>query len=93
MSGSGNEDQSVNDMMTLRVLPSARKHGIEYADIQHALDNILRYREQEYEGEMRVLVIGPDRSGRILELVIVPARSPQRVIHADVLRAKFYDYL
>ncbi|WP_163544742.1 hypothetical protein [Occultella kanbiaonis] len=77
----------------MRIVPSARKHGIGDADIHHAIDNVIRYREQEYDGELRVLLIGADRIGRLLEIVVVPAADPQRVIHADVLRPKFYDYL
>jgi hypothetical protein len=49
--------------------------------------------EYDYEGEDRLLVIGPDRQGRMLELVAVPADQPARVIHADQLRTKFHDYL
>lgn len=74
-------------------MDSARKHNIDDADILHALDNPIRYREQEYGGELRVFVIGADRSGRLLELVLVPADQPQRIIHADVLRPSRYDYL
>lgn len=78
----------------MEIRDSARKHGgITDADIRHALDNVLRYREQEYDGELRIFVIGPDASGRLLELVLVPAHAPQRVIHAQVLRPKFYDFL
>ena len=29
----------------------------------------------------------------LLELVAVPATEPTRIIHADRLRPKFYDYL
>jgi hypothetical protein len=47
--------------------------------------------DNDYAG--RLLVIGPDTSGRLLEVVVVPADDPQRVVHADVLRPKFYDYL
>lgn len=77
----------------MRITDSARKHGIEVADILHALDNPIRYREQEYDGELRVLVIGADHSGRLLELVLVPSDEPQRIIHADVLRPSRYNYL
>jgi hypothetical protein len=59
----------------------------------HALDNLIRYREQEYDGQPRIFVIGPDRMGRFLELVLVPADEPIRIIHADVLRPHHYDYL
>lgn len=72
---------------------SARKHGVDDADMLHALDNPIRYREQEYDGEIRVLVIGADRTGRLLELVLVPADEPTRIIHADILRPSRYDYL
>ena len=72
---------------------SSRKHGIADDDIMHALRNFLRYIEQDYDGETRLFVIGADRGGRLPEVVAVPATDPQRVIHADLLRPKFYDYL
>lgn len=72
---------------------SASKHGLSTADILHAWTNALRLVEYEYAGEDRLLVIGPDRHGRLLELVAVPATTPTRIIHADLLRPKFYDYL
>ena len=49
--------------------------------------------EYEYEGEDRLLVIGPDQHGRMLELVAVPVGQPTRIIHAARLRPKFFDYL
>ncbi|MGL5824600.1 MAG: hypothetical protein ACRCYU_07165 [Nocardioides sp.] len=72
---------------------SALKHGIGEADIGHAWTNAIRLVEYEYEGEERLLVVGPDQHGRLLELVAVPAGSPTRIIHADRLRPKFFDYL
>jgi hypothetical protein len=45
------------------------------------------------EGDDRLPVIGPDRQDRLLEVVAVPAGTPTRLIHADALRPKFYDYL
>ncbi|HMT33304.1 MAG: hypothetical protein IPL93_05515 [Actinomycetales bacterium] len=77
----------------MEVATSARKHGVLDADIQHAWDQAIRLVEYEYQGEDRLLVIGPDRHGRLLELVAVPARTPTTIIHADQLRPKFYDYL
>ena len=77
----------------MEIVPSARRHGIHDADIDHAWRNATRLVEYEYAGEERLLVIGPDRHGRMLELVAVPADAPVRVIHADRLRPKFYDYL
>lgn len=75
-------------MMTFEVAASARKHGIVEHDMLHAIDNAIRYAEQEYDGELRILVIGPDRVGRLLEIVLVPVDEPQRIIHADLLRLK-----
>lgn len=93
----------VNEMLTLedsqgkvdatKIRISANKHGIEDADILHAWRNAVRLVEYEYHGEERLLVIGPDASGAMLELVGVPADEPTRIIHADRLRPKFYDYL
>ena len=75
----------------MEIRHSARKHGIDDADIEHAWTQATRL--VEYDGEGRLLVIGPDRHGRMLELVAVPAAQPTRIIHADRLRPKFYDYL
>ncbi|MEF9411335.1 BrnT family toxin [Rhodococcus pyridinivorans] len=77
----------------MRIVDSARKHGIGDDDIVHAFDEAIRYVEYEYDGEERLLIIGPDTAGRLLELVAVPAGEPTRIIHADRLRAKFYHYL
>ncbi len=77
----------------MEIVSSARKHGIHDADVNHAWRNATRLVEYEYEGEERLLVIGPDRNGLMLELVAVPAGEPTRVIHADRIRPTFYDYL
>ena len=49
--------------------------------------------EYEYHGQDRLLVIGPDRASNLMEVVAVPAQTPVRIIHGDVLRPGFYDYL
>jgi uncharacterized DUF497 family protein len=72
---------------------SARRHGITDADIHHAWEHALRLVEFEYDGEDRLLVIGPDQAGNLLELVAVPVDEPMRIIHADKLRTKFFEYL
>ena len=59
----------------------------------HAFEQAIRLVEFDYHGEDRLLVIGTDRAGNLLELVAVPAGEPTRIIHADRLRPKFYDYL
>lgn len=77
----------------MEIVDSARKHSVTDDDIAHAWDNAIRLVEYEYDGEERLLVIGPDQQGRMLELVAVPAERPTRIIHADRLRPKFFDYL
>jgi hypothetical protein len=62
----------------VRVTQSAFRHGIDEADILHAYRNALRYVEFEQHGEERLIVIGPDRSGRLLELVAMPAHDATR---------------
>lgn len=47
----------------MEIVPSARKHGVEEADILHACENAIRIVEYEYNGEDRVLLIGADRTG------------------------------
>jgi uncharacterized DUF497 family protein len=77
----------------VRVTDSAFKHGIAEADILHAYTNAVRLVEIEQYGEDRLIVIGPDRAGNWLELVAMPADDSNRIIHADRLRPKFYEFL
>lgn len=77
----------------MQITESAHRHDVSDTDIVHAWTNALRLVEFEYDGEERLLVIGPDTTGRLLELVAVPADEPTRIIHADTLRPKFFDYL
>lgn len=77
----------------MQIKQSARKHGVADADITHAWQNALRLVVQEYDYETRLLVLGPARDGALLELVVVEADEPNRVIHADRMRSKFLDYL
>ena len=76
----------------MQIEPSAHRHNISVEDMLHAVRYAVRRIEQEYDGEVRLLVIGPDRTGDLLEIVVV-TDEPARIIHADVLRPKFYKYL
>ena len=77
----------------MQIKSSARKHGIADADIRHAIRHPRVYREVERDGDPQILIIGPAEDGRFLEIVVVPAVSPTRVIHADNLRPNWYDLL
>ena len=73
----------------MRIIDSARKHGIADADIRHAIRLELR----TVGDRERVLVVGPARSGQLLEIVILDHADDPVVIHAMPLRATFFDYL
>lgn len=77
----------------MRILPSARKHGIDDADIRHAVRHACWSVDLEYDHDERLLIVGPARDGALLEIVCVPAQGPERIIHADRLRPKYYDIL
>ena len=51
----------------MEIADSARKHGVRDEDIEHAVRRPLRV----VPGEGRDLVIGADRSGLLLEVVIL----------------------
>jgi hypothetical protein len=45
------------------------------------------------QGDDRLLIIGPDRTGRLLEVVVIDPERDPAVIHAMPLRRKFYDHM
>jgi len=51
----------------MEVADSARKHGVHDEDIEHAVRNPLRV----ISGNDRHLIIAGDRSGRLLEVVVL----------------------
>ena len=61
---------------------AARKHGVADEDIVHAIDNALAT-EDAGEDPDRWLLIGPDRAGNLLEVVVmILVEGSQVVIHA-----------
>jgi hypothetical protein len=74
----------------VEIADSARKHGIADEDIRHAVQVPFRWLRQ---GDDRVLVIGADRAGQLLEVVVLDPEDEPVAIHAMRLRPKFYDYL
>jgi uncharacterized DUF497 family protein len=68
---------------------SARKHGVVDEDIHHAIDYALAI-EDAGEDPDRWLVIGPDRAGNLLEVVVLmTVEDAQLAIHAMPVRARF----
>lgn len=74
----------------MEIADSARKHGISDEDIRHAVQMALRTISQDPD---RLLVIGADRSGQLLEIVVLDPDEDPIAIHAMRLRRKFYRYL
>jgi hypothetical protein len=78
-----------NTLRLVEIHPSACKHGIADEDIRHAVDHALAI-EDAGEGPDRWLIIGPDRAGNLLEVVVlVTAEDTQLAIHAMAMRAKY----
>lgn len=77
----------------MEITESAREHGRSDEEILHAWRNMIRYHVYEYDGEDRVLVMGPDLAGELMELVAVPSVGPVRIIHADELQPSRHKYL
>ena len=63
------------------VLPSARRHGIEDADIDHAVRHATVV-EEVAEDPVRYLPIGPDLSGNLLELIVLDRSQGPAVMQA-----------
>ncbi len=64
----------------MEVRPSALRHGVADEDIHHAFNHALREVELD---EDRWLVLGPDRTANIVELIIlITDQGDERAVHA-----------
>ena len=74
---------------------SARKHGVDDETIAHAVDHAIVVVDLEPDADPpRVLAIGPDRAGNLLEIIWLEFENgPAIVIHAMALRRAFYSLL
>lgn len=74
--------------LPVEVLRSALRHSIGPEDIQHALRHALVVEEID-EDPTRYLVLGADRAGKLLELVVLDRPQGPAVMHAMAMRAKY----
>jgi hypothetical protein len=75
----------------VRVIPSAREHGISDEDMLHAVRVPLRVVDLD---EDTTLYIGAGLNGALLEVVVADLETEDpRIIHAMALREKFHRYL
>ena len=73
--------------------PAAFKHGVNKADIQHAVDTFL-YEDPLDEFDNKYLLLGFDTKGILLEIMynIIDEQSIN-VFHAMPCRRAFYQFL
>jgi hypothetical protein len=70
------------------VLSSAYRHGIDAEDTLHAIRNAFVVEEVDQD-PTRYLVLGPDRAGNLLEVVVMDRPQGPAVIHSMPMRAKY----
>jgi hypothetical protein len=68
------------------IATSADRHGIDLSDILHAFDHPMWIDDLD---DGLLMVIGPDATGRLLEIGIVEGLDGPVVIHATHARAKY----
>ena len=69
------------------VLNSARKHGVSDDDMLHVYRNPIRF----FDLEDLVILIGPDRSARLIEIGVARSEGIEFIVHAMAARAKFLE--
>ena len=69
------------------VLESARKHGIADEEIVHAYRNPIRV----FQFDDFIMLIGPDRAARMLEVGVAHAEGIDFIVHAMPARPKFLE--
>ncbi|MET0661980.1 MAG: hypothetical protein ABWZ42_02510 [Ilumatobacteraceae bacterium] len=75
----------------MEIYRSARRHGIADEDIVHAVEHALAVGEQD---DGKVLYLGADRAGNLLEVVAVAREDGSEVvIHAMRMRTKYEPFL
>lgn len=78
----------------VRILPSARKHGVADVDILHVLVYAVRRLMAMDERPGVTLHLGADSAGRLTEVISVRnADEVTRVIHAMPMRREYTSYL
>jgi hypothetical protein len=67
------------------VVASARRHGVEDDDMLHAYRNPVRV----FRLDDLVMLIGADRTGRLVEVGVASAEGIELIVHAMPAREKF----
>jgi hypothetical protein len=74
---------------------SARRHGIDGGTIQHVVRQAIVVADvDEHDDPPKVLVIGPDGAGNLIEVILLELADDQLLaIHAMRLRPSFHELL
>ncbi len=73
---------------------TARKHGISDADLRHAVEHALWVGDLEGGAPLRVLYLGPDRAGNLLDVVVIERDDGSELaIHAMKMRRGYRELL
>mgnify|MGYP001822596545 CR=1 FL=1 len=67
------------------ILEAARKHGIQDDEVLHAYRNPIRV----FVLDDMVLLVGPARTGRLLEIGVATAEGVDLIVHAMAARPRF----
>lgn len=74
----------------MRIIKSARKHGVKDGDILHAFRNPVT----SFEARDLTMIIGAACNGSLLEIGVIDADDEDAVIvHAMPLRRSYHKYL
>lgn len=78
----------------MEIYRTARKHGVKEADLRHAVDHALYAGVLEGDPPLRLLYLGPDRAGNLLEVVVIQRDDGSELaIHAMKMRRRYQDVL
>lgn len=72
----------------MEVLRPALRHDIPGEDILHAINHAITV-DEVGDDPVRWLVLGPDRAGNLLELVVMDRPAGPAVIHAMPMRTQY----
>jgi hypothetical protein len=67
--------------LRVQIHPSARRHAVRDQEIEHAYRQAVAWVELG-EDPPRYLVVGPDRTGNLLEIVVIRVDAGVLAIHA-----------
>jgi hypothetical protein len=68
------------------IIGSARRHGVADEDIIHCFDNPILIEDLDDD---LVMLVGPDRAGRFLEVGVVVGDDGPVIVHAMEARTKY----